>query len=349
MSTGGDQAFGLEQAKQGLKQAATKFAGQRVLVVGDLMLDHYIHGDVERISPEAPVPVVRVVRESHLLGGAANVALNIAAFGGKPVLLGLAGDDDAGRALRTLLEQSGIESRILVSPKRPTTIKTRILAHHQQIVRVDREHHDPLSDRLQLGLVEEMRALSKNVQSVLVSDYAKGVVTPKLMDAARSLPDVPLLVDPKPSHASMYAKATLLTPNLKEAQAMSGISGDSPDVVLRQGLAIFRKLKPRHLLITLGGKGMAVFQSPDRVFRIPTAAKSVFDVTGAGDTVIAALGLSLAAKLDLTSAAHLANLAAGKSVAVLGTHAVNQTELAQAIDEASLLAQESWLHPAGEA
>ncbi|MHC1791069.1 bifunctional heptose 7-phosphate kinase/heptose 1-phosphate adenyltransferase [Solidesulfovibrio sp.] len=335
-----------------LAAALDAVAGRPVLVVGDSMLDHYLLGDVGRISPEAPVPVVRVASERHTAGGAGNVARNIAALGAKPFLVTATGDDDAGRMLAAILEREGIEALLVRDRSRPTTIKTRIIAQNQQVVRVDRESDAPLADRARQGLIDALAGLVRQVGVVVVSDYAKGVVGSELMAALRAAvagldPKPLVLVDPKPANAACYAGVDLLTPNLKETLEMAGARGVAheagPRGVLRAGLALFKSVRCKHLCVTLGPDGIALFRSPSDVTHIPTVAKRVYDVTGAGDSVMAALACGLAAGLDLLDACMLSNYCAGIAVSQVGAVAVTRAELAAALDAAAPPVMDRWL------
>jgi rfaE bifunctional protein kinase chain/domain len=328
-----------------------RFAGQPILVLGDLMCDHYLLGEVGRISPEAPVPVVRVRSERHTAGGAGNVARNLAALGAKPLLLSAVGDDDAGRMLTAILEADGVEAILAREPDRPTTIKTRIIAQNQQVVRVDRETEAPLSETGRVLLTQTLRRLVASVAVVVVSDYAKGVIDAAVMAALREAVQAsarkPLvLVDPKPVNRDLYAGADLLTPNLKEAAEMAGLPGGSRLDILKAGLALFRRCHCRHLCITLGPEGIALFREPSDVLRIPTAARRVYDVTGAGDSVMAALACGLAAGRDVLTACMLANFCAGIAVSQVGAAAVTREELAEALRQAPPVHMEQWLGPA---
>ena len=331
-----------------LSRAVGDMAGRTVLVVGDCMLDHYLLGDVGRISPEAPVPVVRVRNERHLAGGAGNVARNIAALGATPFLVSAVGDDDAGGMLAAILQHDGIEAFLVGDRTRPTTIKTRIIAQNQQVARVDRESDAKLGEGARAGLVEAIFRLVPKADVVVVSDYAKGVVGQEVMTALRQAVAAAerkplLLVDPKPVNASCYAGVDLLTPNLKEAGEMSGVRGCGRAEVLKAGLAVFRACRCRHLCVTLGPDGVALFRSPSDVTHIPTVAKRVYDVTGAGDSVMAALACGLAAGLDLLDACVLSNYCAGIAVSQVGAAAVSSGELALALRDATPPALDKWL------
>lgn len=335
-----------------LAAALDDVAGKPIVVIGDSMLDHYLMGDVGRISPEAPVPVVRVASERHTAGGAGNVARNLVALGAKPFLVSATGDDDAGRMLAAILEAEGIEALLVRDRTRPTTIKTRIIAQNQQVVRVDRESDAPLADRARQGLIDALTAMVKKAGVIVVSDYAKGVIGRELMDALRvavaGLDPKPLvLVDPKPANAACYAGVDLLTPNLKETLEMAAAHGLSREPgrtgVLRAGLALFKTTRCKHLCVTLGPDGIALFRTPSDVTHIPTAAKRVYDVTGAGDSVMAALACGLAAGLDLLDACVLSNYCAGIAVSQVGAVAVSRAELAAALGEATPPVMDRWL------
>ncbi|SNR86726.1 rfaE bifunctional protein, domain I [Humidesulfovibrio mexicanus] len=310
--------------------------GKRVMIIGDLMLDHYTFGQVSRISPEAPVPVVEVIREEYVLGGAGNVALNINAMGGQALLAGVIGTDRDGESLNALLRESAVETRLVHADRRRTTRKTRIIANNQQIVRVDREDADPLTESVVGELLEILREHSQDIDIIIVSDYGKGVVTAPLMDALRSLKGAHgrrprILVDPKPQNYDLYQGVDILTPNAKEAGEGAAMPCSWPLGPATVGQALFRRLDCQHLLITLGPQGMALFESRNSARHIPTFARTVFDVTGAGDTVIATLALALAAGAPLVDAAVLANHAAGIVVGQVGAATPTVDGLRQAV------------------
>ncbi|MDY7000451.1 MAG: D-glycero-beta-D-manno-heptose-7-phosphate kinase [Thermodesulfobacteriota bacterium] len=326
--------------------------GKKVLVIGDLMLDHYVTGQVERISPEAPVPVVLVENERFILGGAGNVAKNIKGLGGAPLLVGVCGDDHDGEQLKALLHEEGIPSEMVVDPDRPTTKKIRIIARNQQVVRVDREAPDPIQGKPLDAVFGHIRESLAGVGVIIISDYGKGLVTAKFMERLRETlkgikPRPKIFVDPKTRNFSLYKNVDLLTPNAKEAGGGVSMPVDGRMAVIRAGLAVFKKLRCKQLLITLGPEGMAFFQSPGKVWHVPTAAQKVFDVTGAGDTVIATIGLAAAAGLDMLSACALANHAAGTVVGEVGTVAVTRDRLEAALREYPDQAMETWLNQEG--
>lgn len=324
-------------------------AGIPVLVVGDIMLDHYLTGDVERISPEAPVPVVRVENDRYILGGAGNVVRNIAALGGKPEVISVVGEDDTGRTVQHLLSQQDLSGHIVVEKARKTTIKTRIIARNQQMLRVDREDSGSLSQGTSKALASLIEDVGRRHGVVVVSDYGKGVVCEQVMRAVMSLKTrdvsgMKVLVDPKVVNTPLYAGVDLLTPNAKEATEMTGVGAVGREGVIKAGLALFKKLRCAQLCVTLGAKGMAVFSRPGMVAHVPTVARQVFDVTGAGDTVIAVLALALGAGLDLTTASVLANYAAGHVVGQVGTSAVTPSDLRRAVNTLAIPSVEQWLN-----
>lgn len=327
------------------------FSSVRVLVVGDLMLDRYWHGPVSRISPEAPVPVVRIEQAEERPGGGANVALNLARLGLHVVLGGVIGQDEAGRTLLNLLEKSGVASRLHSSETLPTITKLRILSQHQQLLRLDFEQHLATLDVA--GMEADCLAELPDCDAVILSDYAKGTLQhpQRFIEAARAQ-GIPVLVDPKGTDFERYRGATLLTPNLKEFEAVAGISETDQELV-QKGEALRRMFDLRGLLITLGERGMLLLREDHPALHMPTQAREVYDVTGAGDTVIALLGAGIAAGMQMESAARLANLAAGLMVAKLGAGSVSLEELKGALrregDWSSILNREELLSAVREA
>jgi D-beta-D-heptose 7-phosphate kinase/D-beta-D-heptose 1-phosphate adenosyltransferase len=309
--------------------------GLRVLVLGDVMLDEFLWGKVARISPEAPVPVVEVTRQSFHLGGAANVAGNLRALGGHPVLCGVVGQDAAAERLREALGGAGVDAHLAVADSgRPTTVKTRIVAHHQQVVRADREEAADIPDGLENRLLASVRRELPGCSALVLSDYQKGVVTPRLMGAVLALARkrrVPVLVDPKLRHFALYRRVAVVTPNQAEAEQATGLSLRTAAGVAEAGRRILKMLDCGAVLITRGEKGMSLFERGRRPLDIPTAAREVFDVTGAGDSVIATLALALAAGARLREAAVLANHAAGIVVGKLGTAEASGAEILAAV------------------
>ncbi len=318
-------------------EAVERLAGKRVLVVGDIMLDAYLMGYADRISPEAPVPVVRIESERYLLGGAGNVARNIAALGGVATLAGAVGEDGSASQVRSLVNAEGIRSALIPFSGRPTTVKTRIMARRQQMLRLDQEDARPFSAAEQEAVLDVLAAELADHDVVILSDYNKGLVSAPFMARFRALlagcgHPVKVLVDPKPGNAALYGGSYLLTPNTKETGECAGLPVRNREEILAAGRAILEKVGCPYLLTTLGPDGMALFSGPD-VWHVPTMAQDVFDVTGAGDTVIASVGLGLAAGLELLPACVLANYAAGLVVAQVGAAVASPQALRQVIDE----------------
>ena len=305
--------------------------GTAVAVIGDLMLDRFVWGTVSRISPEAPVPVVEVERESHHLGGAANVARNLASLGLRPLLLGVAGTDEASAQLLEALRTLGLsEDAVIRDPSRRTTVKTRIIAGNQQVVRADWESVADLEGEVEAQALEHLSDIIGRAKVVVLSDYAKGALTPAVIRHAISVAEargVPVLVDPKLRRYRHYSGVTLVTPNLSEAERFAGIAIHSEDDVADAAGAILRELGCDGVLITRGEHGMTLFETDAEPFHIETVAREVFDVSGAGDTVIAAAALALSGGASLREAAELANRAAGIVVGKLGTATVEPEEL----------------------
>ena len=308
--------------------------GRRVLVVGDVMLDEFLWGRVSRISPEAPVPVVQVERESFHVGGAGNVAANVRALGGETALVGVVGRDAAGARVRDAVVAAGIAPRLVTHPERPTTVKTRIVAHHQQVVRADREDAGDVAGRPGAALLAALDEELPRCGALVVSDYQKGVVTAALL--RRLLPlarrhRVPVLVDPKVKHFALYRRVTLVTPNQLETEQATGVRLVGDRAVDRAGRAILRSLACRAALVTRGEHGMSLYERGRAPLHVEAAAREVFDVTGAGDTVIATIALAVAAGASLAEAAVLANAAAGVVVGKLGTAQATPAELLDAV------------------
>ncbi len=312
------------------------FSRTRTLVVGDVMLDHYVWGNVSRISPEAPVPVVSVTRENVLLGAATNVVNNIHSLGGNVSVCGVIGHDDAGRQLVHMLRVQGIRTDgLIVEKNRPTTIKTRVIAHSQQVVRFDRETKNGIERDTHGGIFDFVKQQMRDgLDAIVVSDYSKGVVTQALVRDIMKLArknGVIVSVDPKVNHFGIYRGVTILTPNIKEASIGAKIDIEDDKSLLKAGALLLRRLKCDAVLITRGEHGMSLFERGGRITHIPTVAQEVFDVTGAGDTVISALTLAMAAGAGTVDAARISNFAAGIVVGVVGTATVKPEELKQRI------------------
>ena len=310
-------------------------AGRSVVVVGDVMLDRYWLGTVSRLSPEAPVPVVHKQRSTVAPGGAANVAANVASLGGRPRLVGVIGDDEAGRELVAALDRRGIDSeQLLVDRDRSTTVKTRVVAVSQHVVRVDEEDCRPVEGELSARLGERVARLLDGAAVLVLSDYAKGVLTPALV--GRTIRDArgrgaQVVVDPKGNDYSRYRGASLLCPNRGEALSAAGVGAEEADGISRAGAMLLETVGAAAVLVTLGEEGMRLFEPGRPPAAIPAVARAVYDVTGAGDTVMAVMGLTLAAGAPLETAVRLANLAAGLAVEQVGTTAVTAAQLREAL------------------
>jgi len=323
------------------------FRGRKIAVFGDMMLDRYIKGSVERISPEAPVPVVRVKSESSVCGGSANVAVNLATLGASPMLISVAGRDAAAEELSSLLAAAGVGGDSLVRDREFLTIeKVRLIAEHQQVVRFDREAADPMGHGIKKAALASLEAALKDgCEALILSDYGKGLLEPATIKAVITMAAkrrIPVFVDPKVEHFLLYRGVACITPNTKEAfGGMRLTQKDGQQAAEDLGKAILAKLGCRSLLITQGEHGMTLFNrtgKTPRTTHIPTRAREVFDVTGAGDTVISTLALTWAAGATPEEAATAANFAAGIVVAKLGTASVTREEL--------LESARSWLKPA---
>ncbi len=319
--------------KADLRRYLKHFDKARILVVGDLMLDHYIWGRVSRISPEAPVPVVNVTSESLLLGGAANVYHNVVELGGKVSLCGIVGEDEAGAVLlHQIKEQGGSVEGICRLSDRPTTKKTRIIAHNQQVVRFDHERSEPLTPQVVERLLEFVKKEMGGLDCLVLSDYAKGVINSLLMEGLQELfarHRIKVIVDPKVSHMALYQGVTLITPHHLEASQATGIEINDMAGLVKAGQALLNMLACEAVLITKGEQGMSLFERGGGVTHIPTVAKEVYDVTGAGDTVVSVMALALAAGASFTDAAMLSNYAAGIVVGTVGTATVQPRQIDQ--------------------
>lgn len=318
------------------KDIIGRMSGLRLAVIGDSMLDRFLWGRVDRISPEAPVPVVRLESETTKLGGAANVAANISALGAEAVLFGLCGRDEAAGQLKAILAQNGIDAGgLLESDTRPTTIKTRILAHNQQVVRTDREDDRPVDGDFVSQLVARLAELGP-FHGLVLSDYGKGLLTDEALKAfiaAGRAAGVPMVVDPKKGDYSQYRGVTSLTPNQKEAEQACAMSITDGITLKSAGAKLLERTAAEAVLITRGEHGMALFEKEGGEFHLDTEATTVYDVTGAGDTVIAVYTTALAAGAPFADAADLANHAAGLAVRELGTATVTAAQLAEALNE----------------
>ena len=313
------------------------FSKISILVIGDLMVDEYLWGEVDRISPEAPVPVVNIRRESYTLGGAGNVANNLVELGSKVSVIGIAGSGMWGRLLVRHLNELNVDaSGVIQDGNRPTIRKTRIIGANQQMLRIDREDTTPLHQRYLKPIFSQVEEKMPGVDAVIVSDYGKGLINDHLMETittAAHRHQKPVIADPKGMVFTKYAGVTLLTPNKKEAGLAAGIDITDDQTLIRAGKRVIDQAQPEALLITCGKDGMVLMQSNQAPFWIKAKAQQVFDVSGAGDTVVAMMGLGMASGLSLTESAALANTAAGIVVGKIGTATVSVSELEEYLKE----------------
>jgi D-beta-D-heptose 7-phosphate kinase/D-beta-D-heptose 1-phosphate adenosyltransferase len=311
------------------------FPKSKIIVLGDIMLDRYLWGNVDRISPEAPVPVVHIRKETTNLGGAANVAANVRALGADVTLLGVVGDDMMADILKNSIVSNELKpSGLLVDRDRPTTVKTRIVAHNQQVVRIDRESTLEIGSTLVEQLMAKIGRIVKNIDGIIISDYGKGVITYELLSQLIPLAreaGVFIAVDPKEVHFMNYREVSVITPNHHEAGFISGKKITNDGILADVGWNLMDLLSLESLLITRGEKGMALFEKDRKLTHIPAQAKTVYDVTGAGDTVIATLTVAKTSGADMHEAAIFANSAAGLAVAQFGTVRISRAELKSAL------------------
>jgi len=317
-----------------MKNLFKKFGDTGILVIGDIIADQYIWGRVNRISPEAPVPVVEVTNESLLLGGAANVANNIASLGGQAFIAGVIGRDDMGKTLMEKMREKNINTDgVIARDTRPTIVKTRVIAHSQQVVRFDKEIKSDISRATLSSLLIYVEKCLPKIKAIIISDYCKGLITrdliKKLLRIAGS--KVLIAVDPKIGHFNYYKGVHLITPNLNEASVGSGINITDEKSLVMAGKTLMKKLDCGTVLITRGDEGMTLFEKNNRITHIPTFAREVYDVTGAGDTVIAAFALCHSAGMSSKDAAIVANHAAGAVVGEIGTAVVTRNDLMTSI------------------
>jgi len=315
-----------------IKNLPSAFANKRILVIGDLILDKYIFGEVDRISPEAPIPIVKVLKEKYIPGGAANVAANISTLGGQAILMGLLGNDQEGKILVDNLKNFSIDiSHILFSSSYNTTLKTRIIGQNQQLLRIDFEKTEYIGKKETSEFISSFQNLEVDV--IVISDYAKGLITKKLMNFIVNYTNqkkIPLIIDPKPQHKAWYKNCSLITPNKKEAETISHQKITKEKDFFSVGNKIQRQLNC-DVIITAGSNGMYIFPKSKEPSHLHTTAKEVFDVSGAGDTVVATLALALSSNFSLPDSANLANIAAGIKVAKFGTAQVSWKELTESL------------------
>lgn len=323
--------------KQRAAEIIDRMRDRKIVILGDVMLDEFVWGDVTRISPEAPVPVVDVRRESIHLGGAANVLTNVVALGAKACVIGVVGDDAAGDRLRDRIREASSlqgEGFLVVADGRPSTTKTRIIAHNQLVVRADREQRNPVNGKIETQILASLREALKFADALVISDYDKGVVTPKILGEILQLAynNLPVLIDPKIRNFEHYRPASLITPNHHEALRMTNLEEDSDEGLHQAAQKIRQKLGCDAVLITRGDRGIMLLEGDQDPVFVDTAAREVYDVTGAGDTVIATLAAALAAGANTLEAANLANHAAGIVVGKVGTASATAQELLKTFD-----------------
>jgi len=310
---------------------------RRIAVLGDFMLDRYLWGSVTRISPEAPVPVVEIDSETEHLGGAANVANNIAGLGALPLPIGVIGKDSSGERLLELINNAGFsQDGLFIDNGRPTTIKTRVIAHDQHVVRTDRESRRDLASEMQDQLLHHLEKILPQLDAILIEDYNKGVIAQPFLSHVIELAQsrrCPITVDPKFNHFFEYRGVTVFKPNRKETEEVLGMKFTSTGDIERAGEILLQRLQCENVLITLGERGMALFRKDGSRHLIPTQARRVHDVSGAGDTVIATLTVALASGADILEAATLANYAAGVVVGEVGAVPIDKQKLIEAITD----------------
>jgi len=308
-----------------------KFEGKKIALFGDLMVDHYIQGDATRISPEAPIPIITVKSESYSLGGAANVASNIKKLGAVPIVFGSIGIDDAGQRLKTIFRQQNISSENLSSFKdRPTILKTRIIAHHQQVVRVDFEKEGYIEKFQEEEILKKFKKIAPECNGIILEDYNKGFLSAHMIEKIIKIGNenkIPIAVDPKIKNFYSYKNCSLFKPNLQEFCKIAGIQSDDNDFD-KYAKDFLEKLACEFLIITKGEQGLSVYcKNSDKIVNIPTVARDVYDVSGAGDTVISVLTLCLSVGMDIISASKIANHAAGVCCGKIGAVWVSQQEI----------------------
>lgn len=317
--------------KQKLKSLLENFSDKSVLVIGDMMMDKYIWGSVERISPEAPVPVVTAKDVTFRPGGAANVVNNISSLSGKVYAAGVIGHDEMGKKLLVEFKENNLPTEgLMIDSTRPTICKTRVLAHNQQIVRIDHENVQKISDEMAHKILHYIQGVIEHTDTVLVSDYNKGLITSKIAREVIILAkekEKKIIVDPKPVNIFLFTGATVVVPNYSEVKSVLAPAISDSMSIKDIGLSLLEKLQTQAILITLGKQGMLLIEKNRNVFELPASTREVYDVSGAGDTVVATLSLALAAGASMIEATELANQAAGIVVTKLGTATVKREEI----------------------
>lgn len=314
-----------------LTKIISRFNKAKILVIGDLILDEFIWGTVERISPEAPVPIVKVTSQSFMPGGSSNVANNIYTLGGKVYISGVIGNDLYATILQDKFTERGMSVEgLIVDNARPTTLKTRVIAHHQQVVRIDKEDDACIDSDVLKQILRYVKMKIQEIDAIIIEDYGKGVIVPKLLNGILKLAKKHkkiVTIDPKEDHFSFYKQATVITPNRQELEKATHIKIKDHLSLEKAGFKLLNRLKLSCILVTLGEDGMCLFEKNRKVTHIPTVAQEIFDVSGAGDTVISAFTLALASGANLKDAAHISNCAAGVVVGKIGVAVCTQDEL----------------------
>ena len=322
--------------KEKLLKIIEQFSNKKILVIGDVMLDKYIWGEVSRVSPEAPVQVVKVDKESYAPGGAANVASNVASLDGTTYMIGLVGDDSANKMLISELKSRQINTEGMVEDKkRPTIQKVRVIGKGQQLLRFDYEEKAYLEEDMEKKILDFVLKRIQNIDAIIISDYAKGIITKNLAEQLIKLANEKkkvIVIDPKPKHKDFYKNATLITPNNDEACEMLNVEEKDDNALINVGKKLLEDLNSP-LIITRGEKGMAIFEKNSEITNIPTKAKEVYDIVGAGDTVVATLALALASNATLKEAATIANYAAGVTVGKVGTSTTTIEEIKKTLED----------------
>ncbi len=316
-----------------LKKVIKRFKGKKILVAGDLMLDKYIWGNVTRISPEAPIPIVHISKEETKPGGAANVVLNLISLGAKVFCAGIVGKDNAGKELIAYLTKNGVDcSSIIMDSERPTTIKTRVIAHQQQVVRIDREKNIPVKETILDRIIKKMVKIKDEIDAVVLSDYNKGIFTlSSVHEITTAMRGKIITVDPKPKNLKFFRNVTLISPNKKEASEATGIIIENERDILHVARELKNTINAEAILITRGEEGMSLYDGHN-LYTIPTRARERVYVTGAGDTVIAVATLALSSGANFKESSFLANIAAGIVVAEIGVATVTPAELIRAVN-----------------
>lgn len=322
-------------SKKRLDELKKSFYGKKIAVIGDMMLDGYFWGDVKRISPEAPVPVLEVEEEFFRFGGAANVALNILTLGGIPVPIGVIGYDNYGTIFSSLLKEKNIDDDgIIIDDERPTTTKTRVIANSQHVVRIDKESKAYINGKIEKKILAYLESVLDNLDGIILQDYNKGILTPSLITKIVSIANkknILITVDPKFDNFFAYKNVTVFKPNRKETESVLGTRIKTDSDISSAGKELLSKLKPDYVLLTLGEGGIAVFEKSGKENRMPTKARKVADVSGAGDTVISTLTIGLAAGADIYEASFLANYAAGVVCGEVGIVPIEKEKLFETV------------------